>query len=265
MPTTYVHECAFVVVQDMGAWLRARLDQHLVANGFTATRSRARDLIKRGEVCVDGEAATRAAMMVGPKNMITVNSTANRYVARSAEKLKAAMTHYNLSASKRVALDIGASTGGFTQVLLETGAQYVYAVDVGRDQLHSSLRTHKRVHDMSGTDARNLDHAHFAHPITAITADVSFISLQKALLVPMALATQDAWIIALIKPQFELGPKLVGKDGIVKDDALRHKAVDEIREFLSTTGWHVKDPIPSPISGKRGNLEYLIAATLQGA
>ncbi len=242
--------------------MRQRLDVMMALRGLTRSRARARDLIKRGEVCVDGAVVTKAGMLVLEDCDLTISAGVNRYVARSGEKLAAAFEHFELPIRERVALDIGASTGGFTQVLLEKGAQHVFAVDVGCDQLHQDLKEDPRVTDMSGVDARNLRANDFSQTFTALSADVSFISLRKVLPAAISLAGAGCWMVVLVKPQFELTPDALGKGGIVKNEADRALAVDLVNGFLKDAGWKVQGCLASPIPGKKGNLEYLVCATL---
>ena len=159
-----------------------------------------------------------------------------------------------------MALDIGASTGGFTEVLLAEGAAKVYAVDVGRGQLHERLRADPRVVSLEATDARNLDAALIPEPVGTIVADVSFISLTQALPAALKRAAPGAWLVALVKPQFEAGREAVGKGGIVRKAEDRERAVVRVRDFLEGEGWIVLGVIPSPIEGGSGNVEFLIGA-----
>jgi 23S rRNA (cytidine1920-2'-O)/16S rRNA (cytidine1409-2'-O)-methyltransferase len=159
-----------------------------------------------------------------------------------------------------VALDIGASTGGFTEVLLARGAAKIYAVDVGSFQLHDRLRDDPRVVSLEGTDARDLGRPAIGEEVTAIVADVSFISLTLALPAVLRLAAPGAWLVALVKPQFEAGREAVGKGGIVRSEAARIKAVEKVRAFIENAGWEVVGLIDSPIRGGSGNAEYLIGA-----
>jgi 23S rRNA (cytidine1920-2'-O)/16S rRNA (cytidine1409-2'-O)-methyltransferase len=187
------------------------------------------------------------------------------HVSRGAVKLAAALDHFAFPVAAIVALDIGAGTGGFTQVLLERGAARVYAVDVGHGQLHASLARLPAVVSLQGCDARSLGAERIDAEIGAIVADVSFISLRKALPAALALARPQAWLIALIKPQFEVGPAAVGKGGIVRDAAQRSRAVEEVRRWLAEeAGWHVAGVIPSPLAGGSGNQEFLIGARRDG-
>jgi len=238
-----------------------RLDHLLTLRGLAATRSRARDLIKRGVVTVGGAVETRPGIGLPPDAEITVNEDWSGYVSRGALKLEAALDRFGFGCAGLVALDIGASTGGFTQMLLRRGARRVYAVDVGRGQLHPVLAADARVVSLENTDARRLDRTHIPEPAEAIVADLSFISLTKALPAALSLIAPGAWAIALVKPQFEVGPERVGKGGIVKSEAARERAVAEIAAFFTArSGWQVEGTMPSPIEGQSGNREYLIGA-----
>jgi len=159
-----------------------------------------------------------------------------------------------------VALDVGSSTGGFTQVLLEVGAERVYAVDVGHDQLHAALRTDTRVVSLEGQDARLLTPQDVPEIVGAIVADVSFVSLKDVLPVPLTFAGPACWLVALVKPQFEVGRGLVSKRGVVRDDDARLRAVDEVASFLREAGWREVGRMVSPLPGKEGNVEWLIGA-----
>ncbi|MEQ1717842.1 MAG: TlyA family RNA methyltransferase [Hyphomicrobium sp.] len=238
-----------------------RLDQRLVADGLVASRARALDLVKRGFVRVDGNVCVRPAQLVTAYAVISLAENTPGFVSRGAEKLAAALDYFGFEPRGRVALDAGASTGGFTEVLLQRGAGRVYAVDVGRGQLHERLRDDKRVVSLEEQDIRLLDRGLIPEPIGAIVADVSFISLTKALPVALELAAPDAFLVALIKPQFELTPGDIGKGGIVRDEAARARAVDSVRAFVAgVSGWRVLGVIESPITGGSGNIEYLLGA-----
>ena len=171
---------------------------------------------------------------------------------------------FQLSPDGQFALDVGASTGGFTEVLLTRGAAKVYAVDVGRDQLHALLRTDPRVVSLEAADARHIDQTMVPDAVSAITADVSFISLTQALPAALVRAAPGAWLAALVKPQFEAGRAAVGKGGLVRDDADRQRAIGRVRDFLEAEGWRVLGVIESPITGGSGNVEYLIGARHEG-
>lgn len=232
-----------------------------MARGLAATRARARDLIKRGLVRIDGAAGDKPARMTRENAILEISGDANRYVSRGAEKLISALDAFGYDPEGRRALDIGASTGGFTQVLLERGAAHVTSVDVGSGQLHADLRGDPRVRALENTDARNLSLELIAQPVTAIVADVSFISLTKSLPAALKLAAPGCWLMALVKPQFEAGPDAVGKGGVVRDEAVRQRAMEDVRAWLDhQPGWQVTGVIPSPIKGGDGNIEFLIGA-----
>lgn len=224
------------------------------------SRARAADLVRRGCVTVAGALASKPGVMVPDDVAVALTADASVHVSRGALKLAAALDAFELTTEGRVALDVGASTGGFTEVLLEHGAAKVYAVDVGREQLHARLRQDPRVICLEATDARKIDENLVPENVTAITADVSFISLTKALPAALARAGADAWLVVLVKPQFEAGREAVGKGGIVRDEADRLRAVARVREFLEGEGWEVLGVIPSPITGGSGNVEFLIGA-----
>ena len=238
-----------------------RLDLTLVSRKLAKTRSRAHDLIRRGEVRVEGEIVKKPGTIVGDGEMIEVAAGAGRYVSRGALKLIAALDHFALSPRGRVALDIGASTGGFTEVLLERGATKVYAVDVGHGQLAPALRDDPRVTVLERCNARKLTSDQISEPAGAVTVDVSFISLTLVLPYVLTLAAPGALLVALVKPQFEAGREAVGKGGIVKDPANRARAVTRVRDcIVGQPGWSIIGEVPSPITGQDGNEEWLMAA-----
>jgi 23S rRNA (cytidine1920-2'-O)/16S rRNA (cytidine1409-2'-O)-methyltransferase len=238
-----------------------RLDLVLVELGLVATRSRAQDLIRRGLVTVAGVVERKPGAGVTADAKIHVAAGAGDYVSRGAVKLIAALDHFAFEPLGLAALDVGASTGGFTEVLLERGAGRVYAVDVGHAQLHARLAAEPRVVALEGCDARTLDATRVPEPVGAIVADVSFIALHKALTAALALAQEGAWLVALIKPQFEVGRAGVGKGGVVRDPALRQRAVAMVADWIATQpAWRVCGVIPSPILGGAGNEEFLLGA-----
>ena len=240
---------------------RERLDNAIVARGLVASRSRARDLIVRGFVTVDGVVERRAARPVSEACGLAIADGAPDYVSRGAEKLEAALEHFAYPVAGVTILDAGASTGGFVEVLLRRDAQRVIAVDVGRSQLHARLSSDARVENLEQTDVRSLTEAATGGPVDALVADLSFISLEKALPSPLGLVRPGGWMIALIKPQFEAGPDGVGKDGVVRDDVVRQRAVRRVHDWLvGQEGWRVDGVIPSPIAGGSGNEEFLIGA-----
>ncbi len=236
---------------------RQRLDEALVARGLYASRSRARDAVLRGTVTIDGETAQKPSQTVGPNAVIAIADEAQRYVSRAALKLKHALLHFGISAKGKHALDIGASTGGFTQVLLEEGAAHVTAIDVGHGQMQVE---DPRVTLIEGLNARDLSAAHLAHPIDLVVCDVSFISLKLALPAALDLAEEKAVLVALIKPQFEVGRDGIGKGGIVIDADEHARVCTEISAFLEHQGWTILGLTASPVTGGDGNREFLIAA-----
>jgi 23S rRNA (cytidine1920-2'-O)/16S rRNA (cytidine1409-2'-O)-methyltransferase len=231
---------------------KMRLDRRLVEAGLVVSRARAADFVRRGCVTVAGEIVLKPAAMVAGDVALALSGDAGTYVSRGALKLDAALHAFGLDPKGCAVLDVGASTGGFTEVLLAGGAAKVFAVDVGREQLHESLRADPRVVSLEATDARTLD--------AAIVADVSFISLTQALPVPLKLAASDSWLVALVKPQFEAGREAVGRGGIVRDEKDRERSVTRVHDFLEGEGWRVFGVIQSPIEGGSGNIEYLIGA-----
>jgi 23S rRNA (cytidine1920-2'-O)/16S rRNA (cytidine1409-2'-O)-methyltransferase len=234
----------------------------LVVRGLAPTRSRARDLIMRGLVAVRGVVELRPATTIPDDADVAVTGADAFKVSRGGLKLEAALAAFNFDPTDRIALDVGASTGGFSEVLLARGAARIYAVDVGRDQLHPSLQGDSRIISLEATDARTLNRVLIPDPIGCIVADVSFISLTKALPAALALAAPGAWLIALVKPQFEVGRDGIGKGGIVRQDTLRQAACDAMSVWLhDQPGWQVQPMIVSPIQGGSGNTEYLLGAT----
>jgi 23S rRNA (cytidine1920-2'-O)/16S rRNA (cytidine1409-2'-O)-methyltransferase len=247
----------------MPSYKKTRLDRLLVECGLAATRAQAADLVRRGCVTVDGVTVAKPGQLVARDAVLAVSPGAAPYVSRGGLKLAAALDVFGLDPAGRIALDIGASTGGFTDVLLARGVARVYAVDVGRSQLHDRIRADPRVTVLEGTDARSFDATLIGEVegVGAIVADVSFISLTLALPVALRLAAPGAWLVALIKPQFEAGREAVGKGGIVRDQAAREAAVRRVRDFVAgVPGWSVLGVMPSPIEGGSGNQEFLLVA-----
>lgn len=241
-----------------------RLDLAMVSRGLAPTRSRAYDLIKRGLVTIDGRLASKPSQTVSTSSTVQIEGQAGQYVSRGSAKLIRALDEFRFSPLNEVCLDLGASTGGFTQILLERGARHVYAVDVGTGQLHSELTNNSRVTNLEKTDVRRLSSQLITEPVGAIVADLSFISLTKVLAIPMHFARPGAWMVVLVKPQFELGPNAVDKKGVVRDEKFQQTSVDRISSFIEqSAAWHVIDAIPSPIRGKGGNKEYLLGACLE--
>jgi 23S rRNA (cytidine1920-2'-O)/16S rRNA (cytidine1409-2'-O)-methyltransferase len=237
-----------------------RADLLLVERGLFESRSKAQAAIAAGLVTADGKAVSK------PSDDIAVDATlhaeaAHPWVSRGGVKLEAALDHFGFDPAGQVCLDIGASTGGFTEVLLTRGARHVYAIDVGRDQLHPRLRAHANVTSMESTDIRNVPAGAFLAPPTYVVIDVSFISLQLVLPATQGLLQTPSRLIVLVKPQFEAGRRHV-KKGIVRDPAIHAAVCDDINHVLTARGWSIAGLLPSPITGREGNREFLIGATL---
>jgi 23S rRNA (cytidine1920-2'-O)/16S rRNA (cytidine1409-2'-O)-methyltransferase len=245
---------------------KLRADQALVARGLAESRARAQALILAGRVFSGGRRVEKPGEAVREDAPLELRGQDHRWVSRGGVKLAHALAHFGLSPEGRVCLDIGASTGGFTDVLLRQGAARVYAVDVGHGQLAWSLRNDPRVVVLERTNARYLSAAEVPEPVGALTCDASFIGLRTILPAPLALCAPGAWAVALIKPQFEAGPEAVGKGGVVRDPAV-HAAVCAAIEawWSSLPGWRVIGITPSPILGPEGNREFLIAARREGS
>jgi 23S rRNA (cytidine1920-2'-O)/16S rRNA (cytidine1409-2'-O)-methyltransferase len=237
---------------------KQRADRLLVARGLFDSRAKAQAAIAAGLVTANEVPVRKASEEIAVD--AALNATpAHPFVSRGGVKLAAALDHFGFAARGKVCLDVGASTGGFTQVLVERGALKVHAVDVGRDQLHESLRMQPKVSVLEETDIRKIAPALITPPPDLIVVDVSFISLKLILAAALALAARPARLVALIKPQFEVGRSGL-KKGIVRDGTA-HKAVcDELAAFVAALGWRVVGVTPSPIAGGDGNLEFLLGA-----
>lgn len=236
-----------------------RADVFLVSHGFAVSRAEAQAAIRAGHVQADGKKILKAAQKLS-EHMAISYQPAHPYVSRGGVKLAAALDKFVLSPEQRVCLDVGASTGGFTQVLLERGAERVYAVDVGHGQLHPKIQADPRVVMLEGLNARDLTPAKIGQPPRAIVADVSFISLKLALPAALGLAARDSWAVLLVKPQFELGRWGAPASGVVKDDAARELALSEVTAWVKAQDWVIVGSMESPIAGGEGNREYLLAA-----
>jgi 23S rRNA (cytidine1920-2'-O)/16S rRNA (cytidine1409-2'-O)-methyltransferase len=239
---------------------RRRLDDELVARGHYSSRARARDAVLRGTVSVSGKPAAKPSQTVNANDIIAISDAAQNYVSRAALKLIHALDYFTLSPEGCDCLDIGASTGGFTQALLERGAKRVTAIDVGHDQFAEILRDDPRVVVVEGLNARDLTATHLPSVPEFIVADVSFISLKLAVPRALALARPGAMLVALIKPQFEAGKDKVGKGGIVADETIHATICNDIAEWIAGQGWRVIGMTASPVTGGDGNREFLIAA-----
>jgi len=235
---------------------KVRLDSLLVARGFFPTRTKAQAALMAGKVLVAGKPAPKAGTPVAPDVDISVLPDAVPYVSRGGLKLAAALDKFSIKAEGRTALDVGASTGGFTDCLLQRGASKVYAVDVGHGQLDVKLRKDPRVVNMEKTHARDLRPDLFPEPPDLAVVDVSFISLSKVLPHVLPCLSCPADIVALIKPQFELEPKKVPK-GVVREERYRLEAIESLRRCLES--WRLREAglIPSPVKGPKGNVEFL--------
>jgi 23S rRNA (cytidine1920-2'-O)/16S rRNA (cytidine1409-2'-O)-methyltransferase len=245
----------------MNGSTRIRLDEALVVRGLYPSRSRARDAILRGAVAVNGTTAAKPGQPIGKSDTLSLADPAQRYVSRAALKLSAGLDHFGLSVDGLEALDIGSSTGGFVQVLLERGAAHVTGIEVGHGQLHKSLGADMRVTNLEGLNARNLtsDHLPGRH-IQVVTSDVSFISLKLALPPALNMAEPRAHCLLLVKPQFEAGREAIGRGGLLKDAKDGERIADELAQWLDAQpGWRSLGHCPSPIEGGDGNREYLLA------
>ncbi len=242
---------------------RKRADILLVERGLFESRAKARAAIEAGGVTVAGRPVAKAAEMIEEQAELAAEP-AHPWVGRGALKLAHALDLWPIAVAGRIVLDVGASTGGFTEVCLGRGAARVYAVDVGRGQLHPRLAADPRVISLEGTDARALTPALIAEAPQLVATDVSFISLAKALSAALALAAPAADLVALVKPQFEVGPKRVGKGGVVKDEAAQAEALAGVARFLEDAGWPVQASAESPIAGGDGNREFLLWARKRG-
>src|SRR5579863_1154069 len=240
---------------------RRRADQLLVDRGLVESRARAQALILAGKVFSGERRIAKAGDALTADSPIEVRGPHHPWVSRGGLKLDHALRHFGLSPEGHVCLDVGASTGGFTDVLLAHGAAKVHAVDVGHGQLAWKLRSDPRVVVHEHTNARHLTSEAIADPINALVCDASFIGLATLLPAPLALCTPGAWAVALIKPQFEAGPHAVGRKGVVRDPEIHRAVCDRVQAWWSgLPGWHVIGITESPISGPEGNREFLIAA-----
>ncbi len=239
---------------------RSRLDQHLVDIGLYASRSRAADAIKRGCVRVDGAVAGKAGQMVAVTADIETDDRALAYVSRAALKLKAGLEACGFSPEGNICLDLGASTGGFTQLLLEAGAAKVFAIDVGHGQMDTAIAADPRVVNLEGINARDLTLAMLAgEPPHFIVSDVSFISLKLALPPALAVAAPGAKGVFLVKPQFEAGRAAIGKGGLLRNPELADAIAADLAGWLDAQpGWRHTHLVPSPIEGGDGNREFLL-------
>lgn len=239
---------------------KQRIDQLLVERGEAESRARAQALIMAGLVFVKGQRVDKAGQKVPVDAEIELKGKDHPWVGRGGVKLDGAIKHFELDPTGAVAMDIGSSTGGFTQVLLHHGAEHVFAVDVGTNQLDWKLRNDPRITLLEQTNARELTTAQIDRPCNWVVCDASFISLRKVLERPLELAAPQCRLVALIKPQFEVERHEVGKGGIVRDEALHSRVCDEVRAWLEGDGWVIQGITTSPIKGTEGNVEFLVSA-----
>ena len=241
-----------------------RADQLMVQQKLADNRTQAAAFIMAGVVRNKGRLVEKPGQQFSEENILEVERKPYPWVSRAGVKLAHALDYFQLSAQTKICLDIGASTGGFCDVLLQQGAAKIYAVDVGRGQLAWKIAQDSRVKILDQTNARYLTDQQISGPLQAITCDASFISLKLILPAALQLAAEDSWLIALIKPQFEVGRQQVGKGGIVRDPLLHQAVCQDIENWLQQQpGWQVMGITDSPITGTDGNREFLIAATKQ--
>ena len=238
-----------------------RLDQMLVKRNLVSSRAKAQSLIEEGQVQVDGQVTTKCSRKIADDREITIIGNQQSWVGRGALKLIAALEHFQLNPSDMVAADIGASTGGFSEVLLRQNVSKVYAVDVGHDQLHPSLRKNSRLINLEGFNARTIDQSVIPDPLDLVVSDVSFISLKKALPATLSLCKPGAWLIALIKPQFEAGRAQIGKGGVIRNPSIAQEVRTDLVNWINDQpAWRCIGSIESPITGSDGNQEFLMGA-----
>jgi len=243
---------------------KVRADQLLVSRSLAESRTRAQALIMAGAVFSGERKLSKAGEMLAEDSLLEVRGKDHPWVSRGGIKLDHGLAHFGFDVTGAVALDVGSSTGGFTDVLLSRGAAKVYAVDVGTNQLAWKLRQDPRVIVHEQTNARILDDTIIPEAIDVIVCDASFIGLAKVLEAPMRLAKRGAKLVALIKPQFEAGREEVGKGGVVRDPAVHERVCLEARAWIRSRGWCVSGVTSSPITGPEGNIEFLLGATRDG-
>jgi len=236
-----------------------RADLYLTENGYYESRARAQAAIKAGLVKVDGKRLKKASEKLSDLNNIQANAE-HPWVSRGGLKLAFALKEFDISTEGKTCLDVGASTGGFSDVLRQNGASKIYAVDVGHGQLHVSLQNIPEIISMEGQDARQLAADHFETKPQLIACDASFISCMKVLERPLKLAAKTAELITLVKPQFEVGKLGIRRGGLVKSESLALQALSDVSAWVTAQGWHVVATCKSPIKGGSGNTEYLLYA-----
>ena len=237
--------------------MKERLDILIVNKGLAASREKAKAIIMSGIVYVDGQKEDKAGSMFEETANIEVRGATLKYVSRGGLKLEKAMTHFGVELKDKICMDVGSSTGGFTDCMLQNGASKVYAVDVGYNQLDYRLRTHPQVVCMERTNARYLTKEQIPEPLDFFSVDVSFISLNLILPALRPLMKEGGQAVCLVKPQFEAGKDKVGKKGVVRDPAVHLEVLEHFLEHAANAGFSVKDITFSPIRGPEGNIEYL--------
>lgn len=238
--------------------MKTRLDVLMVERGLVESREKAKAVIMSGNVFVDGQREDKAGASFPEKAVIEVKGNPLKYVSRGGLKLEKAMSHFDVALEGKVCMDVGASTGGFTDCMLQNGAVKVYAVDVGNGQLAWKLRQDSRVVCMEKTNIRYVTREHIEEPVEFASIDVAFISLTKVLEPVKALLTADGQVVALIKPQFEAGREQVGKKGVVRDKAVHLEVIERVLAYAVSIGFEVLNLEFSPIKGPEGNIEYLV-------
>jgi 23S rRNA (cytidine1920-2'-O)/16S rRNA (cytidine1409-2'-O)-methyltransferase len=239
---------------------KTRLDQLIVDRGLAESKTRAQALVMAGHVFVGDVKGSKPGQQIAADAAITVKGSDHPWVSRGGIKLAHALDTFAIDVRDMVVIDVGSSTGGFTDVLLTNGAAKVYAVDSGTNQLAWKLRKDERVIVHEQTSARILTEAHIPEAVDLIVCDASFIGLAKVLERPLSFARPNAQLVALIKPQFEAGRDEVGKGGVVRDEAVHKRVCDEVSRWLEASGWEVLGLTTSPITGPQGNIEFLISA-----
>lgn len=241
--------------------MKRRLDQLLVDRGLVESRTRAQALVMAGKVFSGERKLEKAGQQVAEDIALEVRGQDHPWVSRGGLKLAHALEHFAIDPTGAVSIDVGASTGGFTDVLIQGGAAKVYAVDVGHGQLAWKLRNDDRVIVLEKTNARHLTAEHVPDPVDMVVCDASFISLKTVLPAAIAMVKPGGRLVALIKPQFEAGRAQVGKGGVVRDPDVHAAVCDDIRAWLDGIGgWAIDGIVPSPITGPEGNIEFLISA-----
>jgi 23S rRNA (cytidine1920-2'-O)/16S rRNA (cytidine1409-2'-O)-methyltransferase len=240
---------------------KVRADQLLVSRGLAESRTRAQALIMAGAVFSGEKKLAKAGDLLAEDAPLEVRGKDHPWVSRGGIKLDHGLTHFGFDVTGAVALDVGSSTGGFTDVLLSRGAAKVYAIDVGTNQLAWKLRQDPRVVVLEQTNARRLTSEQVPEPVDIIVCDASFIGLAKVLEAPLRLAKPGAKLVALIKPQFEAGREEVGKGGVVRDPVVHRRVCDAATEWVASQAWNVVAVTESPITGPEGNIEFLLGAT----